>query len=459
MKSEKIINYKNDMQKLLQIHGKAISKKLAYLLALMITQTPEVILVMLEKAINEEFGFMYSNTKKTYPDEFKATMRSVLINGLTKGYDKEQALMHVYGHALKTVGYDEIQVLRMHYVTHMWKVSLPAKEKIPNLMKLLKNLDKFQDKFKDLPYFIRQSPEEIAIYSILFSTRYGQLVSNNTILLPMIAGTLILFLMELGITLSHFLSSDNKDNAKVIPIILTSIMINVVAVITLFKTSAYLDIDFNRRKMSAVDKAETGLTGILPELILIKETVDKKHVYSYELPIFQQRQPVIPAPLPKTESGDINITEPQRKKVKSRPAYPNGLFKTTPQRETPPNNTLNDEIIRDGITYHRRYNQSGPTNDFVGYDDTDLEKLTSVKNINTFKKLLNEPKSVPPRGHQGIVRMPSADSATSFKLKSKGDERLLFSQVGEEEHNGQTIRLYRPSQSKTHNQMGRMKQS
>lgn len=452
---EKSYDYTSDIRKQLELHHETLTKKVAHLLALTRHQYPDVRAEIIRTVIKTEFGFMFSKSKKAFTEDFKETLRSVLIESLTHNYDRTQAEKHIFGYAIKTIPESEFQTLRVNYALSPLHNTAPKRESTPQLFEFINKTLEIQNKVCNIPNYITINEADIANYSVLISCFYNNRAKKTKFVLPLVFSISILLLTEALTILSYYFSADHRDNEKVLPLVLTSIFINAITYIAMISILKQLEKNRVMAKSGALNTVNDSLSTMIPSLITHKVVVEGKTTYSYELPIFTNPLAPVKNELPETSVQPIDSNLKQ--KTKSRPSHSIRMFKPTQKSIS----MQSDTLIIDEISYQRLYNKDGkPTPHFIGYTDESLNSLTTPANRETFKSLLDRPRIVPPKDNQGIVFMKTnkhGQALAPFKLKSHGDDRLLFKHVSDETHNNESIKLYQLSGSKTHNQMSRMK--
>lgn len=463
MKTKKVIDYTNDITKVLNHHHATLTTKLAYVLALTISQDPEVRTSIITKAIRDEFNFLFDYPKRKFSDDFKQTLRTVLIEALTHNYDETQAKMHVYGFTLEKIPHGEMRILQKHLLMHFKKQTMPERSAIPELSKLVEEIEAFQDKFTAIEQFEKRNAWEITYYAITNASFYGIPKDGYNTYLWFTGGFILFGIIQLGCALAYHGSpvADEQDsNANLITGL---ILFDIIAMIAIHQMTNNLKQINKDRKLSALQRNTDGLSSILPKLITREIKVNDTISYTYSLPLFEETQPKIINNTPSYDPDEKFKPRPAPEKLKSRPSFPIRLFEGVihPEQAHPPfNQKQNDEVMVDGVTYRRMYNEAGSTKKFVGYTEAALTKHTTPANKETFKALLDAPRIVPPKNRQGFVKSKTKGSTSelaNFKLKYHGDTRLLFTHVKEQPLGDESIKLYLLSASKTHQQIARKK--
>lgn len=103
MKNEKRVNYTADINHLLDVHHKQISEKIVKLLVLLLIQTPDVQKQMVERYLESDFSFVFSKLQKQYTPEFKQTVRQILKEAMTDGFDLIDAERLIFGYVLNVI--------------------------------------------------------------------------------------------------------------------------------------------------------------------------------------------------------------------------------------------------------------------------------------------------------------------------------------------------------------------
>lgn len=457
-------NGARDIEYLLSFHQEKVSKKLAVLFSLMLAQNHKTRQLMIEAIIPTYFNFLYSKIKKKHSPEFKKAVQSVLLNALTKGFDEEQAKKHIFGYLVSINAIEEVYETREKAIWNGFSVKTPNKENSPKTVSFIDECMTLQNLFLTIPGYQARRQTELIVLAMLDPLLYANENDNrkkDILLLPGIALFFILLLAEAYPLLSKYFSTDEYQNKLVMPIALTSILVDIVAATIIVQTATYIDNNNEKRKNIALQDVSKTLASKIPNVITIttknKTTGQASHAYS--LPIFNNIAPISP----QLESSSENNETPsnaRHHKPKTRSPFFMRLFKPSiePKAALRQNN---DTFKLNGVNYHRLYNQDKKqTNIFIGYTKESLAQFTTPQNKNTFKKLMQYPCMVPPKGSQRFVFMKNKredETLLPFKLKTLGDERLLFSLESDAKLDNEHIKLYQLSSSATHNQFSRLK--
>jgi hypothetical protein len=457
-------NAARDIEYLLSFHQEKVSKKLAILFSLMLAQNHKTRQLMIEAIIPTYFNFLYSKIKKKHSPEFKKAVQSVLLNALTKGFDEEQAKKHILGYLVSINTIEEVYEIRRKAVWNGWSVKMPNKEDFPKTVYFIDECMTLQNLFLSISGYQAKRKTEIIMLAMLDTLLYANENDNghrDIILLPEILIFFILLLAEAYLLLSRYFSADEYQNKLVMPIALTSILVDIVAITIIIQTAIHLNNNNENRKNIALQDAANTLTNKIPNVITItthnKTTGQTSHAYS--LPIFNNIAPISPQLESSPESNEAPSNE-RHHKPKTRSPFFMGLFKPSIEPKAA-HRQNNDTFKLDGVNYYRLYNQDKKqTNIFIGYTKESLAQFTTPQNKNTFKKLMQYPCMVPPKGSQGFVFMKNKredETLLPFKLKTLSDERLLFSLESDAKLDNEHIKLYQLSSSATHNQFSRLK--
>lgn len=298
-------------------------------------------------------------------------------------------------------------------------------------------------------------------YDLVLASILYPAAGNSNPLLFSLSMLSLLFLTtlfgEAYLAIKAFSSNSPEKNALVLPILATSLLVDLVLLGVIYQCVHHGSHQRNRFKNEIKKASSEALSGRLPKLI----TIIRKNKITYTLPLFAPKESVAFAEF---NAKSITASEPshsliKKEKTKTRPVYSNRFFENQPEDQKTKAKETSDILKLDNVVYRRLYSKDKiPMKHFVGYTSEDLHRYTTDDNRQIFKNLLDAPQFVAPRGHSGFVfrkEVHQDKSQVPFKLKFHGDARLLFTPPEEAKLNEESIALYRLSGAKTHNQMGR----
>jgi hypothetical protein len=456
IKKIKTVDYTADIKFLFELHHEKISKKIMYLLPLLLIQAPDVKKQMVESYVDTEFHFCFSTAKRTFSQEYKTTVKNILKKAILDGFNPAEVEYLLWGFILQNIPKKQIEKLTFSH-SFVDSTKLPSPEEIPDIEKLLSDLEALQARFAVIDGYQIMPRMDMVMASIVGPVSAG--ATSTLLIVPfsilMLLGVVAL---ELYLFASAFFSESKEKNALALPILLFSVIID--SLLAAVTVNCLISAGQTRRKDRVDAKRSTNqaLQGRLPDLV----TVEVENEIRYMLPLFSPRlsttEPLPPVSVSQSVQEEPAVEKKIKKKTRSSASNFMRFFQNDSVVEGVSSTSPKDIIKLDEVVYRRLYNHNKkPTSEFVGYTEKSLWELTQHDNHDAFKALLDAPNFVPPKGHNGFVEMKKTTSpAAHFKAKvARSDVRLLFSPPKDAKVNGEKVHLYCLSGSKTHKQFGR----